>query len=574
VKKLIFLLFCFENIILYAQPYYFTWKRPDSGNNKGYNYISPAKNQGEQSPCKIFAAVAAVEAMSHIYYNKPFPISSSGIDLAERELYSWCSGYGGPNGSATIEESLNYIDINGLINESCFPYPTAQPYYTDCSTMCSTPGYEVNIPGFEQLNLTSPQSLKRAIIDYGPIATYLAHSGYELHGSAGDENHAVLIIGWDGSQWHIKDSWPGDYWIDFKTINLFDSQFQTQFYRVKYENNGNLITCTGNDCSSVFGSRSCTDTDGDGFYYWGIGPKPAGCAGPCKMDFNDNDITKIFLNSDYVEVNTPTITGPEYVCSGTGGYFEIHDVPTGFNLSWAVSPSYYFNNPVSDTSTSVTLYPKAQYTGECTLTYTLSDNVGSVQYSKKFFINAPNQQQISINVVQSYAYPPILNGSVWLLCPNSSYYIYLNNSSGCSTSNYQWNIPSGWTLYEQSQNYIRINTNSTPSAVLTVNATTCCNNSYLIKTQYFGQSYSCGGYFMVYPNPASTEVNIELTDEVDLSEINTSIEIYDANYNKELTIKEMQKQLKISTDGLNKGFHYVLLRYKGQKYTQKVKIEK
>jgi hypothetical protein len=79
---------------------------------------------------------------------------------------------------------------------------------------------------------------------------------------------------------------------------------------------------------------------------------------------------------------------------------------------------------------------------------------------------------------------------------------------------------------------------------------------------------------MVYPNPASTEVNIELTDEVDLSEINTSIEIYDANYNKELTIKEMQKQLKISTDGLNKGFHYVLLRYKGQKYTQKVKIEK
>jgi hypothetical protein len=60
MKKLIFLLFCFENIILYAQPYYFTWKRPDSGNNKGYNYISPAKNQGEQSPCKIFAAVAAV----------------------------------------------------------------------------------------------------------------------------------------------------------------------------------------------------------------------------------------------------------------------------------------------------------------------------------------------------------------------------------------------------------------------------------------------------------------------------------------------------------------------------------
>jgi hypothetical protein len=96
----------------------------------------------------------------------------------------------------------------------------------------------------------------------------------------------------------------------------------------------------------------------------------------------------------------------------------------------------------------------------------------------------------------------------------------------------------------------------------------------LIKTQYFGQSYSCGGYFMVYPNPASTEVNIELTDEVDLSDKTTSFEIYDANYNKELTIKEVQKNMKLDASKLNKGFHFVLLKYKGQKYTQKIKIEK
>lgn len=79
---------------------------------------------------------------------------------------------------------------------------------------------------------------------------------------------------------------------------------------------------------------------------------------------------------------------------------------------------------------------------------------------------------------------------------------------------------------------------------------------------------------MVYPNPASTEVNIEFTDEVDLSDKNTSIEIYDANYNKELTVMELQKNLKINTGGLNNGFHFILLKYKGQKYTQKIKLEK
>jgi hypothetical protein len=47
MKKLFFLLFCIQSIILCAQPSYFTWKKLDSGDNKGFNYISPAKNQGE-----------------------------------------------------------------------------------------------------------------------------------------------------------------------------------------------------------------------------------------------------------------------------------------------------------------------------------------------------------------------------------------------------------------------------------------------------------------------------------------------------------------------------------------------
>ena len=74
----------------------------------------------------------------------------------------------------------------------------------------------------------------------------------------------------------------------------------------------------------------------------------------------------------------------------------MNNPPAGFNVSWNVSPSNYFNTPTSGINTSVTLYPKAQYAGECTLTYTLSDNIGSVQYSKKFFINAPNRNRCQL----------------------------------------------------------------------------------------------------------------------------------------------------------------------------------
>lgn len=66
----LFLLFAF--FISNCQPSSFSWFSDDD--EIRYNYISPAKDQGEQSPCHIFAAVAAVEAMSHIYFNKPFSI--------------------------------------------------------------------------------------------------------------------------------------------------------------------------------------------------------------------------------------------------------------------------------------------------------------------------------------------------------------------------------------------------------------------------------------------------------------------------------------------------------------------
>lgn len=70
-KSVLTLLSLISVFYLYSQPNEFTWRA-----SSDTNYISPAKNQGELSLCKIFAAVAAVEAMSHIYYNKPFPVQT------------------------------------------------------------------------------------------------------------------------------------------------------------------------------------------------------------------------------------------------------------------------------------------------------------------------------------------------------------------------------------------------------------------------------------------------------------------------------------------------------------------
>lgn len=101
MKFLVTFLFLSISIMdVLCQPSTFSWFSDDE--EERFNYISPAKDQGEQGPCRIFTAVAAVEAMCHIYYNKPFPSGTNGTDLSEREIYSWCSGYGGPLGSASF----------------------------------------------------------------------------------------------------------------------------------------------------------------------------------------------------------------------------------------------------------------------------------------------------------------------------------------------------------------------------------------------------------------------------------------------------------------------------------------
>ena len=187
----------------------------------------------------------------------------------------------------------------------------------------------------------------------------------------------------------------------------------------------------------------------------------------------------------------------------------------------------------------------------------------------------PEPEEISINVVPSYAPDPMYYSEVWLICTNSSYYIYLNNTSGCPTTNYQWSIPAQWTKYEQSGNYIRINTNNTPGGVVTVTATTCCSTSHLIKTQYFGESYNCG-YFMAYPNPATSEINIEFDETFDLKTVDetTTLEIYDSGFTKKYKAEKIEKQIEIKTSGWKEGLYYIIFNYKGQKYYEKITVGK
>ncbi|NQU87322.1 MAG: T9SS type A sorting domain-containing protein [Mariniphaga sp.] len=404
--------------------------------------------------------------------------------------------------------------------------------------------------------------------------------GGVLHDGGGTLDHTILIIGWSSSEWHIKDSWPGDAYIDYKSFNVFSATYNSEFWRAKYDYNGSDISCTGSDCS-LFSSRSCVDEDEDGFYNWGIGDKPTGYSGtPCQMDFNDADSTIIFLDANYNELPAPYITGPDLIC----GYdsFTFHGLPDDFEIEWDITPTQYFYSPYSgDDDTVAYASPRPEYIGKtCTVTFTISDDCGEAEYSKDFIINGPKEELVTIEVEDSYGNPPPQYSGVWLLCPNTNYYIFIENDSDCDIYDYEWIKPAGWSQYYAYQNYISINSGSNPTGTLQVKACTCCegdncntNDKVVVKTQYFSQSYNCGGYFMAYPNPVNSELIISFTDKLDLKEPGKSLEIYSSDYKLKYKLKDFTKEKTISVNDWKEGFYYIRLKYKKEYEDVKIQIK-
>ena len=95
-----------------------------------------------------------------------------------------------------------------------------------------------------------------------------------------------------------------------------------------------------------------------------------------------------------------------------------------------------------------------------------------------------------------------------------------------------------------------------------------------IKTQHFSYDYNCGGYYSVYPNPASTEFTISFSDQFDMKTHDKSLEIYDSNFKIKYILKDFLKENTIYTNNWKEGFYYIRLKYNGTYYYGQVIISR
>ena len=356
----------------------FDWR-----NRHGRNWMTSVKNQREpiqhdslgNGGCWAFAACATVEAKMNLQFNQLLE-----YDLSEQELGSCTSGKlftlrieqraDGTNdtirGGGNASQAFNHMKRNGIVTEDCMPFQNNE--YVPCDSKCDNPTDLITIEKYTNksklYSFYDQDTLKHYLINYGPFYGAV-HNGWL--------GHAMCLCGYgtlqigdsvmnlaQGAKPKIKYIEEGNsligktYWIYKNSAGLnnaddFDGYFCVIFEKDSFQSSFAAITSMV--YSQVYDSTDviCEDRDGDGYYFWGLGEKPAHCpsCAPDTPDGDDSDPTLTVMDK-YGNFLPQNINNDEIIVS---------------DVTWSVNDTlcgdvYVQNNAtLTITSANITLHP-------------------------------------------------------------------------------------------------------------------------------------------------------------------------------------------------------------------------
>ena len=193
-------------------PISFDWR-----DNEG-DWLTPVKNQGQCGSCWAFASVGAHESQIYIKSGD----STTNEDLAEQYLVSGCFQPADCGGLylSDISNLFNFHRDDGIVDEGCSPYITANSVCSPCSD------YKDRLWNIEDWYAVTEDidAVKTVLINEGPIwvGLYMSNSfdasGIMRCNSAKDRsiNHAVVIVGYNdtGQYWIVRNSWGADWGLE------------------------------------------------------------------------------------------------------------------------------------------------------------------------------------------------------------------------------------------------------------------------------------------------------------------------------------------------------------------------
>jgi len=406
------------------------------------------------------------------------------------------------------------------------------------------------------------------------------------------ESHAWVIDGYDGNDlFHCNWGWGGDfdeyYHMGGFSPDEYDfNKLEAALVEIEPVRSTGVETPVLSPKTFTYNpngySITISEAEGATSYQWTCNHGTIQGSGTTATLYSDcnstvsvrayNSQCQIYsgYDSEIMTIEYGPITGSDIVCYSPNQTFTLHNCPSGSSVSWTKSSNLTY---VSETNTTYTVHANSSTTsGEGWIqAYITTNNCDPITVRYNLWVGPPRPEDVSYDVRTSYGQKinPVASG-VWLLCPNTNYYIYvINNCSECSTSNYNWTIPSDWTKYYTSQNMIYINTNNSYGGVVSVDANTCCGYRTIISG-YMVKDYGCGGgyYLSFTPNPTTGETQLEIkTEKIDTYTDGDEweAEIFNQQFIlKHKTIKLKNKTYTINTSGWKEGIYFVRVRVKGK----------
>jgi C1A family cysteine protease len=385
----------------------FDWR-----NRHGQNWITSIKDQGTEGACWAFGAMASLEAVINLYYNQHI-----NKDLSEQSFVScmWgiyrnyaVEGWPAPPLSQCGINSPTNVFCNvknlGAVEEDCYPFSnvydalgmdndnhvctTAPPNGCNiCGNLC--PDYlqrlwkvtdfkELDPPNYyyptnSWCELITEDSLKVNIIRNGPTAfSYPAWShvmcfvGFDVIKQGDILNNYGLVADNDPLigqvYWIVKNSWGAGWGENGYGNFFFDLNQDVLASVVKTPITQPVVTNY---------KVECTDSDGDGYCWWGIGKRPStGCPVTSHLEEDGDDsnpllgpydsIFNLTIISDCPSVPLiGTITHP--TCTEATGSVVFSGLPISGTWILTRSPGGAVTSGTG-TSTTISGLPMGTYT--------------------------------------------------------------------------------------------------------------------------------------------------------------------------------------------------------------------
>ncbi len=259
----------------------------------GKNWITPIRDQRPTPYCTAFAVAAGVEAMRNLYYNMPIMDSLSVQEIA------CCAKYNPKPDSLkniNVDSALIYSRDVGIMLDSIYPFE--KNGLQICMSDEKEPDEKFKINNYTYWQRPSVDSLLRnALIHNGPQVCWI--------NAMNRFNHAMLLVGYGQIQegmilniyehfsphvvdtilvgdnrigktyWKFKNSWGvsndngciNGIYDGYMYIIMDDPSIIYRHYSILTPITSELLT----DADIIV-----EDSDGDGYFNWGIGLRPNG----------------------------------------------------------------------------------------------------------------------------------------------------------------------------------------------------------------------------------------------------------------------------------------------------------